>query len=65
MSYFEGAREYDYRQCSNDMARSPLAGGPRFLCPECKTSQPLMGRKSRGHKCGFRCASCAEKRAAK
>ncbi len=65
MSYFEGAREHDYRQRSNDMARSPLAGGPHFICPECKTSQPLMGRKSRGHKCGFRCASCAEKRAAK
>jgi len=65
MTDFSGTVLHNYRQATSDMAKSPLGGGMRFLCPECKTSQPLMGRKSRGHKIGFRCAGCAEKRAVK
>ena len=65
MKVFSATLLHNYRQKTDDMAKSPLAGGPRFICPECKTSQPLMGRKSRGHKIGFRCAGCAEKRAVK
>ncbi len=61
MRDFYGTVLHNYRQQTEDMARSPLAGGPRFICPECKTSQPLTGRKSRGHRCGFRCAGCAKK----
>ena len=35
-----------------------------FKCPECKTIKPVRGRKSRGHKAGFRCADCMAKSAA-
>ena len=65
MTDFSATLLHNYRQKTDDMAKSPLGGGMRFICPECKTSQPLMGRKSRGHKIGFRCAGCAEKRAVK
>ena len=30
----------------------------RFMCPDCKKSKPLQGRKERGWKMGFRCAEC-------
>ena len=65
MTDFSPTFLHNYRQQTDDMAKSPLGGVMRFICPECKTSQPLMGRKSRGHKIGFRCAGCAEKRAVK
>ena len=29
-----------------------------FRCPDCGQSKSIRGRKSRGHKAGFRCASC-------
>ena len=44
-SIFSASFLHNYSQQTVDMARSPLSGGPRFICPECKTSQPLMGRK--------------------
>jgi predicted RNA-binding Zn-ribbon protein involved in translation (DUF1610 family) len=62
---FTANRERDYRQRTDDMARRPMAGFARFICPECKTDQPLKGRKSRGARAGFRCARCAEKMAVK
>lgn len=36
-----------------------------FWCPQCKTVNPVRGRKSRGHKMGFMCSSCVEKRDAR
>lgn len=30
----------------------------RFLCPICGKSKPVSGRKSLGHKRGFKCADC-------
>jgi VRR-NUC domain len=51
----------NFREISETRARSPLSGGPRFLCPECKDSKPLLGRKARAQG-GFRCGDCAEKR---
>lgn len=32
-----------------------------FKCPECNKVKPTKGRKSRGHKAGFRCAECVSK----
>ena len=65
MTDFSATLLHNYRQKTDDMAKSPLGGGIRFICPECRSSQPLKGRRSRGFKSGFRCAGCAEKRAVK
>lgn len=54
-------QEQQFRDVSDTRAHSPLAGGPRFLCPECGGNKPLLGRKKRAQS-GFRCADCAEKR---
>jgi len=62
MKYFSGTVLHNYRQQTDDMAKSPLGGGMRFICPECRSSQPLKGRRSRGFKNGFRCAICVEAR---
>ena len=36
-----------------------------FLCPDCGQSKSIKGRKSRGLKCGFRCADCHTKKTEK
>lgn len=35
-----------------------------FLCPECGKHKPTSGRKSRGHKLGYRCAECHKAKSA-
>ena len=62
MSY-QTQRELDtFRQATGVQDMSPIngvAGNYRFLCPECKQSKPMKGRKSRGWRNGFRCLECA------
>lgn len=62
MTDFSATLLHNYRQQTDDMAKSPLGGVMRFICPECRSSQPLKGRRSRGFKSGFRCAICVEAR---
>lgn len=68
MTYSTANSRAMYRERTAEQERSPInsvAFHYTFLCPDCQQIKPRKGRVSRGHKIGFRCLECHEKRAGK
>ena len=62
-SLFEGTRESQYRERSNNACMAGIAYGQSFICKACGEKRSSVGRKPviKGYsKGGYRCSSCVE-----